>query len=172
MSQSLVRKCSIEDAKPLKELAWTTFYDTYHAYNDPDNFANYMNKAFSLKQITTELENTNILYYVAVSHGTFVGYVKLNFAPVQTDVHDKTSIEIERIYILSNQKRKGIGKLLLQQSIEVAQQHQLKYIWLGVWQKNPKAIAFYKSQGFEIFDTHYFMMDKEPQKDWLMRLNV
>jgi ribosomal protein S18 acetylase RimI-like enzyme len=54
----------------------------------------------------------------------------------------------------------------------IAKQNKVAYIWLGVWEKNERAINFYKKNGFVTFDTHIFKLGNEAQTDYMMKLEV
>jgi ribosomal protein S18 acetylase RimI-like enzyme len=92
--------------------------------------------------------------------------------PAQTDIKDANALEIERIYVIKEYQGKKAGQQLYEKTIQVAKEKMLKYIWLGVWQENPKAIQFYTKNGFEIFDQHVFKLGDEEQTDYLMRLFI
>ena len=98
-----------------------------------------------------------------------MGYLKLNTKTAQTDQVLDSSLEIERIYLTEEAQGKGIGKLLMDFSIAEAKRRNLLCLWLGVWEKNEKAIAFYKSYGFEVFADHPFKLGDDSQKDLLMK---
>ena len=82
---------------------------------------------------------------------------------------NRNSIEIARIYAATNAIGKGVGKTLMQKCIEIAQEKKKDVLWLGVWEKNNRAIDFYIKWGFEKFSTHIFMLGDDPQTDWLMK---
>ena len=90
----------------------------------------------------------------------------------QTELQDKDGLELERIYVLKNAQGHGYGKLLLQKAIEQAHESGLHYVWLGVWEKNPKAVTFYESNVFYKFDTHAFTLGTDEQTDFLMRMDL
>lgn len=79
------------------------------------------------------------------------------------------TIEIARIYATTNSIGKGVGKALMQESIKMATEKKKQVVWLGVWEKNQRAIEFYTRWGFEKFSTHIFMLGDDPQTDWLMK---
>lgn len=96
-----------------------------------------------------------------------VGYLKINDAPAQTDINDPESMEIERIYIRKEHKAKGLGKVLVDYTLQQARKKN--YVWLGVWEKNVDAIAFYKKVGFIETGRHSFRMGDELQSDLVMK---
>jgi len=81
-------------------------------------------------------------------------------------------MEIERIYVLKDFHGKNIGQLLFEKAIELATQKNANYIWLGVWEENPRAINFYKKNGFVEFDKHIFVLGDDEQTDIMMRLEL
>ncbi len=64
------------------------------------------------------------------------------------------------------------GQLLLEKALEIAAENHINYIWLGVWEKNPRAIRFYEKNGFIQFDTHIFMVGNDPQTDVMMKRSL
>lgn len=78
------------------------------------------------------------------------------------------SLEIERIYIRAKFQKLGLGKYLINKAIEIAVEQEKNKIWLGVWEKNENAIAFYKKLGFVQAGSHSFHMGDEEQIDFIM----
>ena len=97
------------------------------------------------------------------------GYLKLNEAPAQSDLNDPQSLEIERIYVRKELQGKGLGKALINYSIQAARDRRKQYVWLGVWEKNSEAIAFYGKMGFAVAGRHTFRMGDEIQGDQVMK---
>ena len=65
-----------------------------------------------------------------------------------------------------------MGQLLYNKALEIATKLSIKEIWLGVWEKNKRAISFYKKNGFIEFDTHIFKLGNDEQIDIMMRLTL
>ena len=74
--------------------------------------------------------------------------------------------------MLKAHQGKKIGQLFYQKALEIATQHKLRYIWLGVWEENKNAINFYEKNGFVAFDKHIFKLGDDPQTDILMKLSL
>jgi hypothetical protein len=66
----------------------------------------------------------------------------------------------------------GVGQLLIDKAISVAKEAGLQYIWLGVWEKYPRAIRFYEKHGFQRIGTHLFMLGQDEQTDILLKLSL
>ena len=101
-----------------------------------------------------------------------IGYLKLNFGDSQTELKDDKSAEIERIYVLQEYQGKKVGQLLYEKALQIANAYKADYIWLGVWEENPRAIQFYKKNGFTEFDKHIFKLGEDEQTDIMMKLSL
>lgn len=167
-----LRKCTSFDLEVLLWISKETFVDTFEKDNDPNDFQQYVESAFTKKKIEEELQNQDSDFYFIYVEQELAGYFKLNRAKAQTDVNDAKSIELERIYVLKAYQGKQIGRWMLDKAIEISkEQNGIQYLWLGVWERNTKAIRFYERNGFSKFDQHSFYIGKDEQIDWLMRLD-
>lgn len=164
------KKCTLKDAKLLTEVSWQTFYNAYKNDNDPTNFKQFLDSTFNLDKVTAELNNHNCSFYFVYQNKQLVGYFKLNENEAQTEIFKEDTLELERIYVLDEFQRKGIGKQMLDKAVTIAKEKSVSFIWLGVWKINTKAIALYESQGFEKFSSHIYRIGNEDQEDWLMKL--
>ncbi len=170
-SKLTIRIASREDLADLLHMARTAFLQAFTAGNKPENVQAYLDEAFTLEQFGKELENRASTFFVAEKEGEIIGYTKVNQVPAQTDVHDPESLEIARLYVLEDHLGSGLGKILLDTAIDFAKQNQKKYLWLGVWKMNARAIRFYEKNGLRIFGSHPFPFGDEIQKDYLMRID-
>lgn len=92
----------------------------------------------------------------------------MNRDGAQSEKMSDASLEIERIYIRKDFQKHGLGKDLLNKAVETALEYKKKEIWLGVWEKNDNAIAFYRKMGFVQTGSHSFYMGDEEQIDFIM----
>ena len=172
MTQLIIRKCKKEEWKTLIDLGIKTFAQTYQAKNTKENFEKYITSAFSTEQIQRELANSKCHFYFAFFNEELAGYIKLNEPGAQTDLNHANSMELERIYVEASFKGQGIGKALIKKSEEKARERNLPKIWLGVWTKNPEAIAFYNKMGFQEVGTHVFTVGDDDQLDLILEKEV
>ncbi|WP_166703121.1 GNAT family N-acetyltransferase [Bacillus albus] len=163
-----IKKCTLEDLHKLQEISYETFDETFKHQNSPENMNAYLEKAFNLKQLEKELANLSSHFYFIYFNNEVAGYVKVNMNDAQSEEMGEELLEIERIYIKSTFQKHGLGKYLLNRAIEIAMEHNKKKIWLGVWEKNENAIAFYKKMGFVQVGAHSFYMGDEEQTDFIM----
>lgn len=168
----VIEKVNEDAVEELQSISRQTFYETYHKMNSKENMDKYLNENLSISTLEKELKNPNSEFYIIKDLDKNIGYLKLNMGPAQTDIKDASALEIERIYVIKEYQGKKAGQQLYEKTIQVAKEKMLKYIWLGVWQENSKAIQFYVKNGFEIFDQHVFKLGDEEQTDFLMRLFI
>lgn len=164
-----LQRLDISDLYCLQELASQVFMETFSEGNSAKEMSAYISERFSQKQLFSELSNPLSQWYFATERGRKLGYLKLNFGSAQTESFDHEAIELERIYVLREFHGKGYGQLLLNKAINLSKEYDANFLWLGVWEHNHKAVAFYKKNGFEVFGDHIFQLGNEPQTDWLMK---
>lgn len=163
-----IRACSREDLQTLQEISIETFNDTFKDQNSPDNMRAYLERAFNAKQLEAELSNSCSDIFFVYYNDELAGYLKLNRDEAQSEKMSEASLEIERIYIKKKFQKHGLGKYLLNLAIETALEHNKKNIWLGVWERNDNAIAFYNRMGFVKTGSHSFYMGDEEQVDFIL----
>lgn len=164
-----IRPASLEDAQLLAEFSATTFFETFASFNTEEDIMSYIRENFNTRQVTVELQEPGTTFLLAQQYGSVVGYAKLKKREKSEDLSEENTIEIERIYSSKDYLGKGVGKKLMEACLTLATQHGNKVIWLGVWEHNPRAIAFYKKWGFEEFGSHPFVLGKDVQTDLLMK---
>ncbi|WP_310559729.1 GNAT family N-acetyltransferase [Flavobacterium sp.] len=172
MNPITIRKATISDLETIQEISQQTFIETFAAVNTPENMENYIQKNLNSQQIASEINNPESAFYLAILDHKTIAYLKLNFGNAQTEIRSAQSMEIHRIYVLKNFHGKKIGQLLLNKAIKIGQQSGVETIWLGVWEKNHKAIQFYNNNDFVEFDKHNFTLGKDVQTDLLMELRI
>lgn len=166
----IIKKARLSDINQLQKIGRQTFFETFSAENSEEDMTKYLDEGFSIAKLTDELHDTNAEFYFARFEGNVIGYLKLNFGSSQTELKDNAAIEIERIYVLTQFHGKGVGQKLYDKALEIARQKSADYIWLGVWEKNPRAINFYEKNGFSEFDQHIFKLGDDEQTDIMMKL--
>ena len=167
-----IRKATISDLEIIQEISKQTFIETFAEVNTVENMEKYIRENSNATQLTSEINNRESLVYLATIDTQLIGYLKLNFGNAQTEIHNLQSMEIQRIYVLKAFHGKKIGQVLLNEAIKIGQQSGVDSIWLGVWEKNHKAIEFYNKNNFVEFDTHSFTLGDEVQTDLLMELRI
>lgn len=164
-----IQEISLKDLVALQSISIATFTETFASVNTEENMNNYIQTSLSIEKLKKELTNEQSTFFFALDQERVIGYLKINLGESQTDVKDSDALEIERIYVLNEYHGKKVGQLLFDHAIKLATQRNLKYVWLGVWEENVKAIAFYQKNGFVAFDQHIFKLGDDEQTDILMK---
>jgi len=167
-----IRKITYRDVTELQNISKQTFFETFASDNSEENMKDYLENTFSVEKLTAELNDTNSEFYFAELDGSSIGYLKVNEGASQTELKDKNALEIERIYVLKAYHGKKVGQILYDKAIELAKERKVKYLWLGVWEKNARAIRFYEKNGFITFDKHIFKLGNDSQTDIMMKLVI
>ena len=166
-----IKKITIDKIDPLQRIGQLTFAETYSSENSEENMKAYLDRGFSKEKLKIELNDKNSEFYLAILENNVIGYLKINFGLSQTEIKTENTLEIERIYVLKEFHGKKIGQLLYEKAMDIARRRGVN-IWLGVWEKNPRAIGFYKKNGFVEFDKHIFKLGDDEQTDIMMKLDI
>ena len=166
-----LRQATVEDAKLLADLAYTTFWDAFahHPKNAPDDLNHYMRQAFNLDQIGSELADDKNVFLIAESHRKPAGYAKLIIGSIEDGVSAEHPVELNRLYSHQEYLGRGVGQNLMDECFARAKNHGHDVMWLGVWEYNPRAQRFYEKNGFRLVGRHTFQLGSDPQTDLLMQ---
>jgi ribosomal protein S18 acetylase RimI-like enzyme len=164
-----IRVCLEKDIDTLQRIGCETYKETFGSMNSAETMTKYLAEAFDRNKILTELRNSSSNFYFLYADDDLAGYLKVNDTFAQTDIHDAESLEIERIYIKKKLMGNGLGTMLIDYAERLATEMEKKYLWLGVWEKNLSAIAFYKKMGFLEWRRHSFQMGDELQSDLILK---
>ena len=172
MENIITRRITLDDLEKLQNIGRKTFEETFSESNSEENMRNYLEEGFSKEKLTAELKNKDSEFYFATLKDEVIGYLKVNFGESQTELKDSEALEIERIYVSKEFHGKSVGQILYDKAIEIAKQKGSEYVWLGVWEENPRAISFYKKNGFVEFDKHIFRLGDDEQTDIMMKMKL
>jgi diamine N-acetyltransferase len=169
MSQWMISQASLTDLESIQQIGRETFFETFAESNTEADMKKYLDENFSSNKISSELSNPDSYFFIVWEGKRPIGYLKLNTGSAQTEIRNDVSLEIERIYVKRDYHGKKVGQMLYEKALELAVQMKKEYIWLGVWEENPKAIRFYEKNGFVTFDKHFFKVGEDLQTDILMK---
>lgn len=158
------------DVFRLQDIGKKTFSETFSEYNSGENMRAYLDDKFSEEELRSQLDAEFSQFYFAVLKKRIIGYLKINFGNAQTELKDEKGLEIERIYVLKEFHGQGVGQLLYERALTISKDRDVDFIWLGVWEKNPRAIHFYTKNGFVEFGKHVFRLGDDDQTDIMMKL--
>lgn len=163
-----LQKITKNNVQDLQEVSIQTFTETFKDNNSEKSLNDYLNTAYELTKLEKELENPHSEFYFAYFNNELAGYLKININDAQSEKMGENALEVELIYIKKSFKRRGIGRHLIETAEQLAKKYQKNLMWLGVWEYNPKAIAFYETLGFKVIGAHSFFMGEEEQTDLIM----
>jgi ribosomal protein S18 acetylase RimI-like enzyme len=170
----IIRNATSADAEALTELSATTMREAFGPPLNPMEWVNaYINEAMTLPAIQQELAESRCTFFVMESEtGEMVGYAKVRRKAPPRRMPERNALEIQRIYLLKSHIGGGRGKQLMDHCLVYAQQQGFRAVYLGVWERNERAIRFYEQQGFKPFGWHVFQFGPDRQRDIWMRTEL
>ena len=159
---------STEDIKALQAIAKQTFTETFGSQNTAEDLAKFLNEEYDFDKLKAEVENPESFYYFYYFEDELAGYLKLNVGAAQTESDYPEALEIQRIYVLQKYQGKRIGLAMMQQALVIAEELKKPQVWLGVWENNFKAQAFYQKSGFKKVGSHDFILGDDRQIDHIL----
>jgi len=167
-----IRLADKDDAELIADMSRHAFYETFAIQNTTSDIEKFMDEQFTRDGLIAEVGTPGNIFLLAYTEGKPAGYVRLKQNSFEHDLAALNPIEIARFYAMPTMIGKGIGKAMMIHCIELAQENKNDFIWLGVWEKNERAIRFYTSFGFTKFGEHGFLVGNDLQNDWLMKKAV
>ena len=167
-----IRRDVADDEKLIAELSAITFFDTFKGTCTDDDMQGFIKDYFSIEQVEKELQDNDDFYFIAFINGNPAGYIRMKEEVSDVEIINKhRGIELKRIYVLKEYHSKKIGAALMNFALDFATEKNYELIWLGVWEHNERARAFYNKFGFEDSGVmHPFPIGNTPQTDvWLYR---
>ena len=163
-----IRHGTVDDAELLSELGARTFSETFAADNTEEDLASYIATSFSVAQQTAELEDPASTFLIAEVDGHAAGYAKLRDGAPKEGIEGANPIELVRLYVSREWLGRGLGQQLMRACLDEARRTGHETIWLGVWERNERAQAFYRKWNFRPFGEHMFQLGADLQRDFLM----
>ncbi|MFC3927467.1 GNAT family N-acetyltransferase [Streptococcus caprae] len=167
-----IRPVRLDEVGLLKEIAEQTFTETFGHDNSSAQLQAYFDTDYSIETLAAELNHPETEIDFIMVDNQVAGYIKLNWGTAQTEQELEKAIEVQRIYILKAFQGQGLGKFAFEYALEVAEDGDFDWAWLGVWEHNHKAQALYAKYGFEKFAEHDFPIGDKIDTDWLLRKDL
>jgi len=168
MNDVTIRRGTVEDAGLLSELAARTFSETFAADNTPEDLAEYVATSFNIARLTSELEDPASTFLIAEVDGNAAGYARLHDGEPEKCIEGANPVELVRLYVLREWLGRGVGEQLMRASLDEARQAGHETVWLGVWERNARAQAFYRKWNFRTVGEHVFPLGSDLQRDIVM----
>jgi ribosomal protein S18 acetylase RimI-like enzyme len=163
-----MRRADRGDAKRLSAIAEETFRATFSAHNTPEDIDLHCRNNYGEEIQASEIADPDTVVLIGEQDETLVGYAQLRWRKAPSCVVAKTPGEIQRLYVLSDAHGKGVADDLMNACIDELTRRRSDVAWLGVWERNPRAIAFYRKFGFVEVGEHVFLLGRDRQRDIVM----
>ena len=167
-----IRLATAADAAVVSELARRTFHDTFASTNDPADMTLYLAGAYSIDIQTRELSDRDITTLLVEEDGAAIAYAMVRGDHVPDCVTGPDPIELWRFYVDRAWHGRGIAAALMDRVTAAARERGAKTLWLGVWERNDRARAFYAKCGFVDAGEHIFLFGTDPQTDLIMVMTL
>lgn len=163
-----IRSATIHDAAQLSTLATTVFAETYQAMIPPETLQPYLKEQFSAEALSLDLSQLSSDYLVACHNERVIGFSKLAPTELPSPLRSTRAIEMVKLYVPKSYHGFGVGAQLMKRSLSEAKALGYESIWLCVWEKNERAIAFYRKWGFEKVGTMEIFVGDVVFDDWVL----
>ncbi|HYI22519.1 MAG TPA: GNAT family N-acetyltransferase [Candidatus Limnocylindrales bacterium] len=167
-----IRIADPDDAAALSELGARTFVEAFGADNTPEDVAAHLAATFTSERLAEEITDSSSRMLLAEIGSIPAGYAKLHWVDAPECVSGPEPVELARIYVLAEWHGHGVGRALMERCIEEALSAGAQTMWLGVWERNQGAIAFYRKLGFAHVGYKDFMLGSDRQHDWVMQRDL
>jgi ribosomal protein S18 acetylase RimI-like enzyme len=163
-----IRNANRSDAASLSRLAERTFRDAFGAANTDGNMDMHCRGSYSETIQAEEIANPNRVTLLAERGGEMLGFAQLRWSKAPSFIQGHSPGEIQRLYVAANWHGKGVAQALMAACMEALKARGSGVVWLGVWERNPRAMAFYRKLGFVECGDHVFPVGDDPQRDIVM----
>jgi diamine N-acetyltransferase len=164
----ILRRATSEDAAALAALALKTFLDAFSATNRAEDMDVYVREFFGESQQRREIENPELITLLVEVEGTLIAFAQVRATPG----HAAGDAEVVRFYVEQSHHGRGFAQTLMNAVLAEARALGATTLWLGVWEHNARAIAFYRKYGFVKVGSHPFLLGSDLQTDWEMALRM
>lgn len=163
-----IRRANANDAAQVARFAEGVFTDTFGPDNTAEDMENYISTTFTPDRMRTTIADSGHTVLVAEAGDAMAAYAHLADGPSPECITGPAPIELRRFYVEREWHGRGVAQQLMEAVLAVARDRGKETLWLGVWERNPRAIAFYSKYGFERVGEYTFMLGSDAQTDWLL----
>jgi ribosomal protein S18 acetylase RimI-like enzyme len=160
-----IRAAQLSDARALAALAEHTFREAFGAVNTDADMALHCQQSYSEAIQTAEIAASDRLTLLAEVHGKLAGFTQLRWGAAPICVRGESPGEILRFYLRGEFHGSGVATVLMNAALGALRERGAATAWLGVWERNPRAIGFYRKHGFAEVGEQIFVVGTDPQRD-------
>lgn len=163
-----IRRGTVADAAALAAFAERTFRQTFGPDNRPEDMDAYVTPAYNQAQQAEELGDPGLDTLLGEVDGELVAFTQLRRGTPPACVDVPSARELWRFYVGQAWHGRGIAQTMMDAALASAQARGAGAVWLAVWDRNPRAIAFYSRCGFSDVGRRPFLLGSDSQVDRLM----
>lgn len=163
-----IREGQPTDARDLAEIASRTFRETFAEDNRPEDLEHHLTTAYGPEQQLSELTRPDMVTLLGEVDGRLVAYAQLRMGTAPDCVRGDSPVELWRFYVSREWHGRGVAQQLMKSVEAEACRRGGRTLWLGVWERNQRALAYYRKTGFADVGSHVFMLGTDPQTDRIM----
>lgn len=163
-----VRRATAADAERLAAFAERTFVEQFGVDNTPENMSVHVSRSFGTALQRAEVLDTTMATLLGEIDGALVGFAQVRRGAAPVCVTGPSPTELYRFYVDRPWHGSGIARRLMGSVDDTARAQGARTLWLGVWEHNPRAIAFYTKAGFADVGSQPFMLGADQQTDRVM----
>ena len=170
MSPVTISRADAGQAELLSATGRRLFVQTYGNISGAEDLAAHVDETFGEPAVRAELAKPGVKYFLASDEGDVAGFLKVRVCDVPAVVPAETALEVQQLYVDTDHQRRGIGRSLMSEALNVALESGLEGVWLSVWEEAPWAIHFYQDYGFHTVGTTDFWLGRSKYNDYVMWL--
>jgi len=164
----LIRKADVGDVPALTEFGARTFYESFAADNTAEDMAKHLASAWHPDLQRREILDPALDTLLAEANGVLAGFAMVREGKTPPAVSAVKPVELWRFYVDKPWQGRGLARALMTAVEDSARARGASELWLGVWERNVRAQAFYRKCGFEKVGTQIFVVGSDPQTDHVM----
>jgi ribosomal protein S18 acetylase RimI-like enzyme len=163
-----IEAATLEQMEHVRRIGREVYRETFAPFNTEANMRAYLDEAYNLPALQAAWAEPGAVCFLSWDGDEPTGFMHLrNNNEAEPQLGSRT-LELQRLYLRKPWQGVGVGNRFMDVALAEARSRGVEWIWLGVWERNFRAQAFYKKWGFEKFGEHIFQMGDDPQTDWLL----
>ena len=168
MTPVTIRTATPADAALLAGLGARTFRDAFGPENEPADVERHVAATHAPAVVAANLADPAATVLLAFAGLTPVGYAALRAGSAIGSVRADAPLELERLYVEHAETGGGVGSALMAAVLARAEAGAHDAVWLGVWERNVRAVRFYERWGFAAVGEKAFVVGVDVQRDVVM----
>jgi len=164
-----IRRATVADAEALTEIGARTFFETFAADNTPEDMRMFLESTWRPELQRAEILDEGMDTLLACdAHGAIAGFAQVRMAHPPSGIEARAPVELKRFYVDRPWHGQGLARTLMEAAEQAARARGGRELWLGVFERNERARAFYRKCGFDKVGTQIFVVGNDPQNDHVM----